>query len=305
MDEVQRRDDAARWDAALDWLLRLAEAPADSATRAAFATWLQADPRNPAAFARARSTWDLTGQVPVRAATHPTARPWRRRALLGGGLAAAASVPLAPRFARELAADLSTGVGEVSAHRLPDGSLLTLDTASAVALGPAGPDRRRVELLAGRLFLEAVPPLTVAADGVTATVRQAASFALGRLDPGVELAVAGGRVELGAVPVEGGWAARVERAGGALARRRVPPSGIGAWRGGRLVIDDWSVAEAVAELGRYHRGVVLVRDAGLAAARLSGLFDLAEPARALAAMVAPHGGRVRRLTGLLLVVERA
>jgi transmembrane sensor len=300
---MTERRDAEAWDAALDWLLRLAEAPGDPATRAAFSAWEQADPAHAAAFARARAVWDLAGRVPAAAPARRSSSPWRRRALLGGGLAAAAATSaLAPRVSLELAADLSTGVGEVSAHALPDGSRLTLDTASAVAFDPAG---GRVELLAGRLFLEATPPLAVAAGGVEASVQAAASFAFGRLDHGVELAVAAGRVGLGAATVGDGWAVQVDEAGGTVARRRVTPADIGAWRSGRLVIEDRTVAEAIAELGRYHRGLMLVRDPGLAAARLSGVFDLAEPARALAAMVAPHGGRVRRFTDLLLVVEGA
>jgi transmembrane sensor len=102
-----------------------------------------------------------------------------------------------------------------------------------------------------------------------------------------------------------GWRARVGRNDGAFARNRVTTAAIGAWRHGRMIVDDWTMAEAVAELGRYHRGLIWVVEPELAAARLSGVFDLGDPERALVATAAPHGGRVRRLTGLLLVVARA
>ena len=70
-----------------------------------------------------------------------------------------------------------------------------------------------------------------------------------------------------------------------------------------MVVENRTVSEVAAEIGRWHPGSVAVVDSGLGARRVSGVFDLSDPAAALQAVVEPHGGRVRRLTRWLLVLD--
>jgi transmembrane sensor len=59
----------------------------------------------------------------------------------------------------------------------------------------------------------------------------------------------------------------------------------------------------VAQIARWHRGRVLIADPGLAAAPVSGLFDLNDPDAALEAVVKPYGGKVRHISPWLTVLS--
>jgi transmembrane sensor len=210
-----------------------------------------------------------------------------------------------------LQADHRTAVGEVKAVGLTDGSVIDLDTASAVAVDYQ-PPRRAVDLLAGQAFFQVASdprPFTVRAGEAAITVTGTA-FDVRLSGERVEVAVQSGSV---AVAVERqpelrlgpGDRLRIDRASGAVSRDRVVPSQIAAWRRGRLIADGATVAEVTAELGRYSPGLVLLRDLELGQRRVTGIYDLRDPAAALRAAVQPHGGRVTRLAGYLLLVEAA
>jgi transmembrane sensor len=65
------------------------------------------------------------------------------------------------------------------------------------------------------------------------------------------------------------------------------------WRQGRLVVDDWSLAALVAELGRYRPGL-LTCTATVAQLRVVGSYPLADTDRALAALAESLPVRVER-----------
>ncbi|MCH2396215.1 hypothetical protein [Oceanibaculum sp.] len=57
-------------------------------------------------------------------------------------------------------------------------------------------------------------------------------------------------------------------------------------------------------LRRYHRGLILLNDSDLAARKVTGVYDLTDPASALAAILRPHGGTVTQITPYLLILSR-
>jgi transmembrane sensor len=71
-----------------------------------------------------------------------------------------------------------------------------------------------------------------------------------------------------------------------------------------LIVEEWSVAQVLDELGRYHRGVILLRDQELGARLVSGFYDLTRPVEAVRAVAQAHGGRLREIGPWLLVVSR-
>jgi transmembrane sensor len=320
---------------AAGWLLRVQGAPQDAAARAELDGWLAQSERHAQAWAMAQRVWLLAGDVgPATALPTPqdadlpsrpqvlVSPPRPRRAvrrpvrmLIGGAVAALAAclaVAILPTLRIELQADYTTTVGESRQVTLADGSVVQLDSDSAIDVhySAAG---REVRLLAGRAFFEVRPdkqwPFSVRADAVAATVTGTA-FDVDLAAEEVRVAVQEGAVRVDypagdratGVTLAPGDRLRVGRAGGATLERAAIAS-IASWRRGRLLIEGATVAEVVAELRRYHTGIILLADETLARRRVTGVFDLRDPVRALRTVVAPHAGRVREITHYLVIVS--
>jgi transmembrane sensor len=301
------------WDRALDWLLRIAAAPEDQRLRAARDAWLAEDAAHAEAYRRAERVWRLTGVVPLieaRAAVRSRPARWRGRglALAAACLAACLALWLAPDLDVLLRADYRTGAGETREVALADGSIVSLDADSAIAV----PDGRTVELLDGRAFFHVKPdatrPFTVGAGEAGVTVLGTA-FDVLLSDRAVTVAVQTGSVSVTATHagrtamLQPGQRAIIDRAQGTISTGAISIAGMAAWRSGRLVAEGVPVAEIIDELARHHRGMILLRDPALAARRITGVFDLHDPEAALRAVLGPYGGRILRITPYLLVVE--
>jgi len=240
--------------------------------------------------------------------------PARRRFAMGAAVAAFVACLLlfvAPALQLRVEADYVTGVGETRRITLDDGSTLHLDAESAVAVD-YGPSRRTVRLLTGQAFFEVVSaparPFTVPAKGLSVTVT-GTRFAVGHGAVGTSVAVQSGSVEV-AVEGAGGEHARlvpgdrlaVTNETGDVARNRISPADVASWRSGRLVIEGMPLAELVEELDRYRRGVIWLRDAGLADRRITGVFNLDDPIAALRAAAGTQNAQVTAFTPYVLVV---
>jgi transmembrane sensor len=271
-----------------------------------------------AAYAKAQEVWRLTAGIPR---TAPTRHPAPRRPLLRGGrwIAAAAVgagllLAALPHVRVQVLADYRTAVGETRTITLPDGSAVTLDSGSAIdvgaGFGQAGD--RMVTLLAGRAFFEVAhdsAPFAASAEDVTVQVHGTA-FDLELTEAGVMVALEHGAVSLvGPGERHGslrpGERAVFDRHRGSWQVGRIAVADIAAWRAGRLIVQNATVAEVVAELDRYRTGLILVQDRALATRKVTGVFDLRDPAAALRALLQPFGGRITAITPYLLLVEGA
>ncbi|MBK8857454.1 MAG: FecR domain-containing protein [Opitutaceae bacterium] len=160
---------------AAEWVLRLQQG-VTAEEEAQFAAWLQEDPRHAEVFAEMDETAGLLDKLLLPAAPMvvPNARPRRYWWLAVPGLAAAVLVlgfifwwqPYHAPFAESAA----TEVGALRRLELPDGSVVHLNTASAVDVRYSGSERR-VRLSAGEAFFEVaknrIRPFYVEAGGVT------------------------------------------------------------------------------------------------------------------------------------------
>jgi transmembrane sensor len=315
MDERASGADRIRMEA-FDWVMRLDAAAGDPATHGAFRAWLARSDQHAALYEQTRRVWDaaphLTPTVAVqRRHPAPQRRFISRRQWLGGA-AAAASVALAVGIFRELEADYRTGTGETERVALSDGSSLQLDTDSAVRITFEA-TRRRIALVRGRAFFEVAHdparPFAVAAADVEA-LALGTRFEMRRDDGQVAVSVVEGAVAIrrrghaaADDALQAGEAITIALSTGAVRRMAVAPDAVGAWREGRLVVDRWSVAAVLGELGRYHRGMILLRDDALGARLVSGTYDLGRPVDAVRAVAQAHGGAVTAVSPWLLVVS--
>jgi transmembrane sensor len=296
--------------AATSWLIALQESPHDPDIRAGFEAWRAAAPEHAAAWAETGHVLGLVAAVPRVARSAGS----RRRIAIAASLALAASLAalLLPTLLPRWAADVATGTAEIRTVQLRDGSTVTLGPESAIDI--AFDDRHRlVRLRAGRAFFEVVPdaahPFVVSARQVDTTVTGTA-FDVRLAGDGVEVGVRHGQVRVedrGAVPpvqeILGGDDWVEVGADGAVVRMQRPATEVRAWQEGRLVAIDRPVGDVIDELRTYFDGRIVLLDPALAARRVTGVYDLRNPAAALRALAAAHGARVTAVTDWILVVS--
>jgi transmembrane sensor len=308
--------------AAMDRLLRLQASPNDGSLRADIAAWCKADPAHARAWRRAQETWNAVAEVPpahiaewpVRKPVVPRTGRWQRIRLAvatGAAIAACLLLLFLPGLLPGVNADHATRTGEMRDVVVADGSRLALGPRTGLDVR-LGRDRRQANLLDGEVFFEVAAdrdrPFVVDAAGVeVAVVGTAFDVRVSRT--AVTVAVRSGLVDVrsegkGSPPVRlsAGDRVVVDRATRHLKRDRVEPEEVASWRDGRLFVDGVTVADVVEELGRYSEGWIIVADARLATQRVTGLFDVKDMDRALAALVQPFDGQVRSVTPLLRVL---
>lgn len=300
-------------DQAIEWSIRLTYNQADAATHAAFDAWLNGDDSHRLAWQRiqllrGRFAGASTGLIQQAMEKLPEARLQRRKMLKL--LALFAAVGGSTWAAREttpwqrVLADFSTRVGERGQWTLADGSLLDLNTDSAVRLD-FDAQHRSIELLRGELHLVS------GADTASATPRplrvSTAFGAFESLDARFSLRLDGQACRLGVTvgavrlqPLAG--SASLAQAGEtwrltATGGQREPGNAVdaAAWRDGLLVARDMPLAQLLEELRRYRNGH-LGCDPEIAQRRINGNFNLADTDATLAFLAQAHGLRLHSLT---------
>lgn len=318
-------------DAALDWFVRLLDAPADPATLAAYRAWRNSDPRHALAFDRLTEVGGMAelhsatlahlpgAQLPAAhlpATPVPMRRPGHsRRAWMGAmaatGLLALVGTHLYPDLKTRWSADHRTATGERREVALPDGSRLILDSDSAVALAFGG-EERRVALLRGRAWFDVVRdtarPFRVVAGFSTVEVTGTA-FSVqsdGRED---SVFLERGRVTVSRLDDPGRTATLAPgdrltaTARGLTMQPRPDPAEAMSWRDGRYAFHNERFATVVETLRRYHAAPILLLDDRIAAERVSGNYRLDDPVGTLAALAGMIGARMTSLPGGILVLR--
>lgn len=307
---------------AMDWFLRLREPHRTAADEGDFGLWFNRSPANRDAWTKACKTWELMGETtPIhedlwRPAAQTKALAVRRRRRIwsvGAALALAACLVLAfagPSLLLRYRADLRTATAELRKIRLEDGSAVELGAESAIDTDFAN-GARHVTLLVGEAFFDVkhdpARPFTVTAAGVKVTVLGTAfDVHIKPADTTVELVrgVVGLSVEGAAHTFElsPGDSVTVGRNDGQVSRERLAPEDMAAWRNGRLFVNDVTIASVVEELQRYHPAWISIPSGDLANRRVTGLYNLSDPDRALEALIQPYGGKVHRISPYLRVL---
>lgn len=290
---------------AAGWLLRLNAAPDDVATFEAFEDWRDASPEHRAAFDAVQDSWALFGDQAAapellalrRDALGRTGRGLGRRPGLdlgrrgfAAGLVALALAPLAVHGWRRLGPDgrqtLRTAVGEQRTVTLSDGSRVSLDanTLVKVAYSPA---LRLAEVVEGRAHFEVAKdkarPMRVRAGRRTVTALGTA-FTVEHEGERVVVTLVEGRVAVTETAQARGVAPSAKElvpqqqlvfAANAAPRVReaIDVERAMAWREGKLVFDDESLADAAARVNNYSRVKIVIEDAPARALKVSGIFN--------------------------------
>ena len=335
--------------AAQEWFLLLTTGSATAADQDHFAMWRDADPRHRAAYEELSETWesidDLRGAFavsPVQATSHSTRetgtaqvdirtrnreqRPARarhsgRHRLLKSAAAAiiAAVLIMTPELAVHIQADHVTAAGEQARALLPDGSIVWLNTNTAIAVDYDS-ERRTVSLLRGEAQFEVAHdtgrPFEVLARGGRSTALGTV-FTVSDRGPGATVSVSEGLVEVispaGNRDIEPDSQNRTHlSAGRGVSYREGEAPGkshaldiaaVTAWRDGFIVIRGLRLESALAELNRYHPGWILLQADTKHLEPVTARLSIAAIDEGLEALAAIHGLAVTRIAGHLVIVH--
>jgi transmembrane sensor len=320
-------------DEAACWLLRLREAAGDQRVRDDFSAWLSRSSEHRAAWHRVRESWHLLGEGKpvyehvwrpqslqasssgVGKGSRVPRRRWRWAAPVSAiGIAACLLVVAVPSLLVRLEADHLTTTAQSRLVTLEDGTTVYLAADSAIKTEFSA-SRRQVRLLAGEAFFDVIRnpgrPFVVDASGVKVEVTgtafdvrlssSATQVELARGAVGVSFDAAQSASPAVLVP---GQMLVVDRKSGAMVRSDIAPEDIGAWREGRLFVNDATIGAVVEQIQRYHAAWIAVPDIALAQQTVTGLYDLRDPDRALRALVQPHGGKVHEVSRFARIVSR-
>ncbi|MBO3277900.1 FecR domain-containing protein [Pseudomonas schmalbachii] len=277
-------------DEAIAWQLRLGSGEAQAEDEAAFARWH-------AAHSEHARAWSQLGMLDrnLSAASTPAARSAllrspgesrrKLRRLAGTGLsllvAGALALTLGNRYlpVRYALADVVTHTGELREMRLPDNTLLQLNSRTAVDIRfDAG--QRRVVLLSGEIMVQtahgdARPFIVETRDGHLRAL--GTRFLVEREDHGTLLSVlqsaVAARPELrpDEQVIKQGQHVLVRRDG--LGPLEANSATADAWTHGMLVVENVRLGELIERLGEYQPGYLGVAPA-VADLRITGSFPL-------------------------------
>jgi transmembrane sensor len=285
---------------AAEWAARVDNGPLSAEEQGSLDAWLSADSRRLGAYAKARAVFAHVQRAKALGANYeagefaaPRAKAptgLSRRQLWMGGTAAAATVALTAGVGLQLGRGVRTKRGEVRLVPLPDGSSMTLNTASRATIDFSKTERR-VHLIEGEALFDVAkdagrPFLVTAADTQVRAI--GTSFVVQCLgNQPVQVLVREGVVEVNReaasaqAPVRVAANTRaVAAADGAVEASAVAPAVVSrelVWREGLLAFEDMPLTQAVAQFSRYSDTQIVV-DPVLAEETVTGLYKANDPA---------------------------
>lgn len=286
---------------AQQWFARLLAPDCSETERAAFMRWRAADPAHDAAYRQVEAIWEhsagLKDDSDIAAALQDALRPvrQRRRVWFDGwpSLATAATVVIAVALVlwstwpgnTPPPMRYATALGEQQTITLEDGSQVVLDTDTEL-LVRFGQRERSLTLQRGQAGFTVQkdknrPFVVNAASGtVTATGTQ---FQVRLTDRSGIVTLLEGQVVIASQSGEQRQTATlspnerivIQPDGHLTNRQRISVTelvGLRGWTEGNLVVEEWSLANAVAEMNRYSDTKLRLADPSLGSILVSGVF---------------------------------
>ncbi len=281
---------------ALGWIARFRSGSASAKDHQQFALWLAQDSRNKQAMDSMLDMWaDLASVQQLYSGSpdiirHPAAN---HSSWVKGAIGAAACLMLALALwpaSRQPTAELlyQTALGEQQTVKLEDGSTLTLNTNSRVAVS-FDEKLRALKLIKGEAFFQVAKdperPFEVKAGSAQVTAIGTA-FNIYRSNGTSNITVVEGVVKVTGL---GNTPNRVAKTEILHANQQIKATSTGlktitranvsqqtAWQHGELIAQNMPLVELITQIERYHDIHILVSDPSIATLSVSGAFKLSE-----------------------------
>jgi transmembrane sensor len=317
-----------------EWFARLRTDEVSAEIDMRFRDWLTAERQNEQAFERQELAWDLAAELRNDSEIESLVREAERAAraslwgvpasllqspgFLAAGLGGAIAVAIVSSFLwltwnRETV--YTTAIGEQRTVVLPDGSQVTLNTATRVRIAYTRAVRH-VKLEYGEATFAVVhnaarPFEVIAANGIDRDL--GTQFNVLSEEGRVAVSVMEGlvQVELPKKGPDDTSTSAVLAAGqeidysvdGLSQIHRANLDRIEAWHRRRVAFDDVSLATAVAEFNRYSQIPLTLGDPALARLRVTGVFRVGETKAFINALDAAFGTRAQRSDHAIILLS--
>ena len=207
-------------------------------------------------------------------------------------------------------ADYYTEIGETRLLSLEDGSRISLNTDTAIAVHYSQKERR-ITLLRGEAYFDVAknPERPFIVEDGALTAKALGTHYSVRTGNGAlpqEVQVEKGRVEVttgGEIAVLTPGEAVTLGGDGRLVRARKDVANSMAWREGKLVFSGQPLREVLDVLSQYRRGRIVILDEAAARQHVSGIFDLKDTDQALTILEESLPVSISRLSGMLVFVR--
>lgn len=318
----------AGMDSAEGWLARMHSPECTDAERAAYARWRREHPDAETECRQTERIHALSAELAQDPWLKMTARSARRRSQ-------ALPARRVPRFAWAAAAALvllvagglwwrgfsaqavqamryATTIGEQRTLYLDDGTVMVLDTDSAVSVRYGG-GRREVDLDRGRVQFEVAqdsrrPFLVHAGEGVIRDIgtrfqvrRRGGDVTVTLLNGVVNVSLPASKASSTLAPGQ-----QITYAGDRLgAAHRIDLAAARGWAHGELVFQDRTLADLLTEMNRYSTEQLRLGDPTLGNLRISGVFHAGDQASLVQALRLGWGLRAQRTSEHAIVLEPA
>jgi len=306
------------FEEAMDLIIRLQNDPASPVVRDMIRQWYAQSPEHEAAWDEVVEIHGMAGKILANDKTksshlqsHLTRRTLLLAGFIGAGALTAKYVEM-PDFLLGIGADIVTGTAEIREVVLADGSIATMGPDSAIAI-QFDERKRHIKLLTGMVFFqvksEADRAFQVSASNLTATAIGTA-FEVSAVSNVLSVSVDHGLVKLEDRQLEitggnelaaGQWISLEDKT--AFQQRGTREiSQVAAWRKAQIFAENEPIASVIAKIGRWHRARIVIADPSFGNQRVSGVFDVSNPMRALEAVIHPYGGHIHKLGSYLTLI---
>ncbi|BCX69514.1 MULTISPECIES: FecR family protein [Pseudomonas] len=279
-------------DEAAQWFVRLQEPAVDVDVHRQFDIWLNEHPQHRNEFDLLQGLWKAADLLPAarlralceEAPTRGKRRPMMRYAVAASVLAVAVGFGLFSGLnqSSSYTAEFSTALGERRQVALPDGSVVDLDSRTRIEVH-FEKNRRGIELTEGEAMFsvqhDTRRPFVVEAASARVTVT-GTRFDVRRSSAETRVVVEQGTVKVQGrsaadhdfVSLTAGMGTHVDAQGQVAAAYAVNPSEMTAWRSGKLVFNNASLADVAEQVSRYREQPLKVGNAAVGNLRLTSVF---------------------------------
>lgn len=304
---------------AAEWFALLGSESSTQTDHEQWQAWLAAKPEHRAAWQRVEFFTHKFNGLPAQASLSALNSPDLQRRQALKTLVVICAVGLTgwqvwrQGYWQEWTADYRSGVGEIRTITLADGSLVTLDTASAIDVDFTS-SIRRLHLVRGEVYIETAPDNSgvhrpfvvdcaegrVRALGTRFSVRQQPNNCHAAVYQGAITIQPAGNAALSQT-LKAGQAANFSRQQIELSNKI--EANQPAWSQGMLLADNLPLSEFVVQLNHYRQGYITCAPE-IANLRIVGSFPLNDQERILAVLQETLPVRVSKQTSWWVRIER-
>lgn len=315
---------------AYDWIVKLETGAMLNGDEERFIEWLSKDEAHGLAFAQAEQTWLLmkdASALPKLAFVHKSnddtaekitkriPSKWQLWSLAASFLILSFTIIFGNSLWIPITADYYTSTGERAKHLLSDGSIITLNTGSAIEVS-MNEASRKINVIAGEIYVAVAPdrqrPFVVKAGNMQVTALGTEFMVHKRQNQDSLVIVTEHSVKVentdnsaSSLVLDVGESVTLAKEQKQFStKKKVNYLRKTAWLKGKYVFTEQSLGTVVTELSRYHKGKIVILDDSVKTLTLNGVLDLDEPYTSLQNLSYTLPIKVIKVTPYLILINK-